>query len=65
FYKEDLAGDEATYVAFRAKISGKDPLVVVSEIVDEVTRSHERILAVLSDHPEALKWWLTFEQGSL
>ncbi|KIK53242.1 hypothetical protein GYMLUDRAFT_77496 [Collybiopsis luxurians FD-317 M1] len=63
FYKEDLAGDEMTYVAFRAKISGKHPLRVVSEMVDEITHSHERILAVLSDHPEALKWWLTFEKG--
>ncbi|KAL0568717.1 hypothetical protein V5O48_013270 [Marasmius crinis-equi] len=63
FYKEDLAGDEMTYVAFRAKISGKDSIRVVSEMVDEITRSHERILAVLSDYPEALKWWLTFEKG--
>ncbi|KAL0565469.1 hypothetical protein V5O48_016558 [Marasmius crinis-equi] len=63
FYKEDLAGEEMSYVAVRARISGKDPLRVISEMVDEITRSHERIIAVLSDHPEALKWWLTFEKG--
>ncbi|KAG7096146.1 hypothetical protein E1B28_006819 [Marasmius oreades] len=63
FYKEDLAGDEMTYVSFRAKITGKRPLRVLSEMVDEITRSHERILKVLSDYPEALKWWLTFERG--
>ncbi|THU86671.1 terpenoid synthase [Dendrothele bispora CBS 962.96] len=63
FYKEALDGDQMTYVAFRAKITNKHPICVVSEMVDEITQSHERIVAILSGHPEALKWWLTFEKG--
>ncbi|THU92381.1 terpenoid synthase, partial [Dendrothele bispora CBS 962.96] len=63
FYKEALDGDQMTYVAFRAKITNKQPIRVVSEMVDEITQSHERIVTILSGYPEALKWWLTFEKG--
>ncbi|KAF5345287.1 hypothetical protein D9758_008417 [Tetrapyrgos nigripes] len=63
FYKEDLTGDDMNYVGFSARLSGKTSLQVVSELIEEVVQSHRRIVDILADQPETLKWWLTFEQG--
>ncbi|KIK54861.1 hypothetical protein GYMLUDRAFT_176572 [Collybiopsis luxurians FD-317 M1] len=63
FYKEDLAGEEMNYIGIRAKITGEAPLRVVSDLVDEVTRCHDNILAMLSNHPHAVRRWKDYVQG--
>ncbi|KIK54856.1 hypothetical protein GYMLUDRAFT_176524 [Collybiopsis luxurians FD-317 M1] len=65
YYKEELAGEDTNYVAIRAKVSANPPLRVVSDLVDEVTRYHEDILAMLSDHPQAVRRWREFVQSYL
>lgn len=52
-----------TYVAFRSKISGQKAIETVSQMVEEITCSHKRIVAILEGYPDALESWLVFERG--
>ncbi|KAK7008123.1 terpene synthase [Favolaschia claudopus] len=63
FYKEELAGETASYVHIRAKITSRHPKQVLVEMIQEVGDLHTRITAILQDHAEALVAWKAFETG--
>ncbi|KAJ7616113.1 isoprenoid synthase domain-containing protein [Roridomyces roridus] len=63
FHKEDLAGETTNYVVNRARVEGKEPKLVLAEMVKEVIIVHQRIAATLDGFPEVLATWISFERG--
>ena len=63
FYKEELAGETATYVYLRALVENKDAIQVLTEVKGELVLSQEVIHATLAACPAALRTWKSFEQG--
>jgi hypothetical protein len=63
FFKEQLAGETATYIHTRASAEGRSPVEVLSALTDELCAASRNITQALSADPVAAETWRMFEYG--
>ena len=63
FYKEEAKGEINTYIHFRAKCTGKHPLDVLADVVDETTAAVVSVRSLFSDNPKALEYFNVYCNG--
>jgi len=63
FYKEELAGETATFIHTRAAAEGRTPLDVLAAISDELCTASHNIAQTLEADPKAVEVWRMFEYG--
>ncbi|KAH9944603.1 isoprenoid synthase domain-containing protein [Amylocystis lapponica] len=56
FYKEELAGETGNYIGDRASLSGKMPLEILQEVIDDTVAAVERIREILGEGPARDAW---------
>ncbi|GLB40963.1 hypothetical protein LshimejAT787_0901780 [Lyophyllum shimeji] len=63
FFKEELAGETATYIHTRAEAEGRAPLQVFAALKEELCAASRNITRTLSADPAAVEIWRIFEYG--
>lgn len=63
FFKEELAGETATYIHTRAEAEGRPALHVFAALKEELCAASRNIARTLSADPAAVEIWRMFEYG--
>ncbi|KAF8066673.1 isoprenoid synthase domain-containing protein [Lyophyllum atratum] len=63
FFKEQLAGETATYIHARAEAEGRSPLRVFATLKDELSAASRNITRALGADLAAVETWRMFEYG--
>jgi hypothetical protein len=65
FYKEDVQGDTTAYVYSRGICTGKDPLEVLAEFVQEASDAHKWLNEIFSGEISLYPYFETFIRGNM
>jgi hypothetical protein len=63
FFKEQLAGETATYIHTRAEAEGRSPLRVFASLKNELCAASQNITQTLGEDQAAVEIWRMFEYG--
>ncbi|KAG6807120.1 hypothetical protein H0H92_008698, partial [Tricholoma furcatifolium] len=63
FYKEELAGETATYIHTRAVAEGRSAFDVLASLKEELCAASRNIQQALGADPKAVETWKMFEKG--